>query len=775
MVSKPPPTDNHASTHRQAPVAEGSGSGQSRIPNFFRLSVAQRLAALQERGLLSEEDVASLSHGEQILDLATADKMIENVIGIMGLPLGVGLNFLINGKDYVIPLSVEEPSIVAGLSAAARIARLSGGFKASLPDTILIGQVQVVDIEDPASAMQALQLQRDEILSLANSLHPKMVARGGGAKDIELFHHTAPEDGRDMLVLHLLVDTKDAMGANLVNTMCEGIASLVESITSGQVFLRILSNLTDRALTQADVTIPVNNLDGKGYSGEDVRDGIILACDLARVDPYRATTHNKGIMNGIDAIALATGNDWRAIEAAAHAWAAHTGRYTSLTRWYKTDTGDLAGHIEIPMKVGTVGGSLQTNPTVRLSHRLLGHPDAQELASIIATVGLAQNFAALRALSTDGIQQGHMTLHARSVATTAEVPEALFDRVVDRLIESGEIKVWKAKEIVESLLHPAAFQAPREALERSAEPRSSAFGKVILLGEHAVVYGRHALAVPIPLAVEARVKDSADGVQLLIPRWGLEQRIRPLEEHPQGVTGILAMLLNELELADRSMEIEIFPHIPRAMGLGGSSALAVALIRALDLHFRLHLDNEHINALAYECEKAAHGTPSGVDNTIATYGRTLLFQKEQGPVFTELAAKSPLNLVIGISGRESLTADMVTRVRNARERQPRHYETLFDQIDQLTLAGSEALSAGRLEDLGEMMNLCHGLLNALQLSTPELEEMVHISRQQGALGAKLTGGGGGGSIVALCADSGIAVSRAIESAGYETLSVEIRS
>ena len=232
-----------------------------------------------------------------------------------------------------------------------------------------------------------------------------MAARGGGAIDIEVFSHHAPEDGRDMVVLHLLVDTRDAMGANLVNTMCEGIAAMVETITGGKVFLRILSNLTDRAMATASVRIPAKNLEGKGFTGEEVRDGIILATDLATVDPYRAATHNKGIMNGVDAVALATGNDWRAIEAAAHAYAARDGRYTALTRWYKNAEGDLIGEINIPMKVGTVGGSLETNPSVRINHRLLGSPNAPELAGIMAAVGLAQNFAALRALSTDGISR----------------------------------------------------------------------------------------------------------------------------------------------------------------------------------------------------------------------------------------------------------------------------------------------------------------------------------------------------------------------------------
>ena len=747
-------------------MASDSGhkaAASSRIPNFFRMSVTERIAALHQRGLLSQKDVHDLSTASHQLQLNVADKMIENVVGVFGLPMGVALNFLINQKDYVVPLVVEEPSIVAGLSGAARMARLSGGYTASASQPILIGQVQAVMDDNPEAAMQALLARKDEILALANSMHPKMVARGGGALDVEVFQHRAEQDGRHMVVLHLLVDTRDAMGANLVNSMCEGVASLVETITGGQVFLRILSNLTDRAIATASVTIPTSNLEGKGYSGEQVRDGIILANDLALADPYRAATHNKGIMNGVDAVAIATGNDWRAIEAAAHAYAAREGRYKGLTRWYKNEAGDLVGEIEIPMKVGTVGGSLETNPSVRINHRLLGSPDATELAGIMGAIGLAQNFAALRALSTNGIQQNHMNLHARSVASTAGVPEEYFETVVESLIESGEIKVWKAQEIVKKLA--------RNAVRPQESDRQSACGKIILLGEHAVVYGRPAIALPVPLAVEASVRREGEGIHILIPRWGLEQKVH---RNSQGIAGILSHLLGQLSLADENMIIEVFPHVPRAMGLGGSSALAVAILRALDHSYKLGLSDERINALAFECEKAAHGTPSGVDNTVATYGTPLWYRREnEQPRFDTLKVGEPLDLVVGITGKESLTADTVARVRGSWQQYPARYESIFDQIGQLTEAGAEAMISGRLQELGELMNLCHGFLNALQLSTPELEELIHIARTNGAVGAKLTGGGGGGSMIALCPDSQAQVAKAMQGAGYRTLTVTV--
>ena len=748
----------------------------SRIPSFFKLGVGARIAALRDRTALTEEDLVALDTGTHTLKIHLADKMIENVVGVFGLPMGVGLNFLVDGREVIVPLAVEEPSIVAGLSGAARTARLSGGYRTEVTDPVLIGQVQVVDVPDLELARQNLLDRQEEIVNLANSLHPKMVARGGGAREIEVFHHRVPEGGspegpeRDMLVLHLLVDTRDAMGANVVNGMCEGVASLVEAITGGKVFLRILSNLTDRALVRAEVRIPVQNLAMRDYAGTEVRDGIVLANDLALVDPYRATTHNKGIMNGVDAVAIATGNDFRAIEAAAHAYAARNGTYRALTRWFTADNGDLAGHIEMPMKVGTVGAPLETNPTVRLSHRLLGNPNAAQLAAVIGAVGLAQNYAALRSLATAGIQQNHMTLHARSVVSAAGVPEELFDEVVERLIESGEIKVWKAEEVARQLTRKTVVAAS------DAESRSSACGKVIILGEHAVVYGRSALAAPTPLAVEARVVDATEGVRLLIPRWGLEQRIAPISERPTGAAGMVATLLQRLDLDGRAMTIEAFPDVPRGMGLGSSAALAVSVIRALDRHFSLGLTDAAINEFAFECERTAHGTPSGVDNTVATRGKLLLFRaraRGRSESVEEVELARPLPLVVGLTGKESLTAKSVARVAEYHRRSPPRYDAIFDQIETLTNAGAAAARNGSLLELGELMNLCHGFLNALQVSTKEIEELVEVARRHGAVGAKLTGGGGGGAIVALCPDGTDQVVSGIKSAGYEAFAFEV--
>lgn len=749
---------------------------QSRIPSFYRLSLEDRVRAVHERGLLSKEDYRLLSSGEHLLDPATADKMIENVVGVLGIPMGIGLNFVVNGKPHVVPMAVEEPSIVAAISSAAKLALHTGGFQVESTEPILIGQIQVVDIAHPSKAQALIQQRSEEIINLANSLHPKMVARGGGAKGLEVHLHRSPSTGVNMLVIHLLVNTCDAMGANLVNTMCEGVASLVESITDGKVFLRILSNLTDRALVKARVVYPIEHLAGKGFDGEQVRDGIILANDLATVDPYRAATHNKGIMNGVDAVALATGNDWRAIEAAAHAYAARSGQYSSLTLWYKDDQGNLVGELEIPMKVGTVGGPLQSNKSVMINHRMLKVDSARELAELMGAVGLAQNFSALRALVTSGIQQGHMTLHARSVAMAAGAPANLFDTVVDRLIESGDVKIWKAREILEDVRQHAGSNSPTSEAIPDTEELAVGHGKVILLGEHAAVYGSHAMAVPVPLAIQAKIAASDEGIDIMIPRWGAQQRLHPRADQRHSFEKPIALILEQLKLIDQPMKIEIFPSVPRAVGLGSSAAVAVAIIRALDKHYQLNISDTEVNALAFECEKVAHGNPSGVDNTMATYGYPMLFRKEtekQSGLMDKLSLGAPLPLVIGYSGVESLTAKMVARVASARAKNPAIYQRMFSGIDDLTIQGRDALQTGDWQQLGELMNICQGLLNAMQISCWEIEEMIQIARQNGALGAKVTGGGGGGAFIALCPGNQKTVIEALNHAGYQAMEVTV--
>lgn len=747
---------------------------RSRIPEFYRLSVEERVRAVHERGLLTGSDFRALATGKHTLDLEAADKMIENVVGVMGLPLGLGMNLRVNDKQYIVPMAVEEPSILAALSSASKLVGQCGGFETEATDPILIGQIQVVRVPDLDQAKRALSERRQEVINLANSLHPNMVARGGGAQDIELFVHPLPSSGKPMLVVHLLVNTCDAMGANLVNGMCEGVAPLIESITGGEVFLRILSNLTDRALVRARCKIPVELLVGRGYSGEEARDGIIMAGEFAEVDPYRAATHNKGIMNGIDPVAIATGNDWRAIEAGAHAFAARSGRYTSLTKWSADENGNLCGSLEMPIKVGIVGTAVESNPTAALNLRLLGVESAIELAQVMGAVGLAQNFAAIRALATEGIQKGHMTLHARSVVTAAGSPQEIFDEVLDRLILSGEIKVWKAQEIVAELTHPVRVSR-NSARKRGTEDAALGvgYGKVVIMGEHAVVYGRHAIAAPLPMTIKAQVEDCDEGIHLLIPRWGVEFQLASNPNERRSFERPAGVMLDELGLSGRAMRIEVFPEVPRSMGLGGSAAMAVAIVRALDKHYRLGLADEEVNRLAFEAEKIAHGNPSGIDNTLACYAKPLVFRAGNPPLVETLNIKTPIPMVVGMTGYEGLTAKTVGRVNAAWQQDRKLYERIFDQIDTLVLRGVQAIQDEDLVTLGQLMNICHGMLNALQVSTPELEQLVDIARANGALGAKLTGGGGGGSIIALCDGDTDAVVNAIRAAGFEAVAVAL--
>jgi len=748
---------------------------KSRFPNFYRLSIKDRVKAVYKRGLISKEDYLALKNQQQQLDLHSADKMIENVIGVMGLPIGLGLNFLINGKDYVIPLAVEEPSIVAALSSAAKIFRNYGGFKAESDDPILMGQIQVVNINNLEKARSEIMSRKEEILNLANSFHPRMVARGGGAVDLNVKTYPMSSFEQDMLIIDLHVDTRDAMGANLVNGMCEGIASLIESITEGEVFLRILSNLSDKALASASVIIPKDALETADYNGERVRDGIVIASDFAHADPYRASTHNKGIMNGIDAVALATGNDWRAIEAGAHAYAARHGRYSALSKWSIDSKGNLVGKIEMPIKVGTVGGPMESNPAVALNLRILNVESAMELARVMAAVGLAQNFSALKALVTEGIQKGHMTLHARSVVKAAGTPTKLFDQVLEKLLISGDIKVWKARDILEDLQRktsrkPSGLIANKSSSNEAIE--GIGFGKVILLGEHSVVYGRHAIAVPVPQTIRVKIEDCKESVMLMIPSWGIEYQLDKDIEQRQSFEKPAGAILERLNLSNKGMRIEVFPDIPRGMGLGGSAAIAVAIIRGLSNHFNLGLSDGEVNGMAFESEKIAHGNPSGIDNTMATFGQPLIYRTGEPPLVERLNINESFSLVVGFSRHEGVTAKTVRNVREGWRKNTAMYEKIFDDIDDLVLKSVTAIQNNDFALLGQMMNFCQGLLNALQVSNPELERLIGLAREAGALGAKLTGGGGGGAMVALVKKES-EVAEAIESEGFETLSFTV--
>lgn len=416
----------------------------SRIAGFHRLSIEERRAWVGAVAGLDEAEAAALA-AEVPLPVETAARMAENTIGIHALPLGVALNFIVNGRELVVPMVTEEPSVIAAASNAARLARPTGGFAASADPSCMIAQVQLLDVPDPEAACRRIEAAAARIAARVDEIEPGMARRGGGARGVEARVLRAPLD-RTYVVVHLLVEVGDAMGANALNTIAEGVAPLVAELGGGRAHLRILSNLTDRRLARAQVRYAFEDLAGAGGDGRSTARAIEDASLFAEADPHRATTHNKGIMNGIDAVAIATGNDWRAIEAGAHAWAARDGAYRALATWRVEDDG-LVGRIELPLAVGTVGATVDGNPRVRLALKLLGVGGARELACICATVGLAQNFGALRALSTEGIQRGHMARHARAVATAAGVPPGEVERIAEELVASGEIKVERARRL----------------------------------------------------------------------------------------------------------------------------------------------------------------------------------------------------------------------------------------------------------------------------------------------------------------------------------------
>jgi hydroxymethylglutaryl-CoA reductase len=427
-------------------------------PRLRDVPVQDRLAILAEMAHLSEAETAALRAG---LSLDQADHMIENVVTTYALPMGIVTNLVVNGREMLVPMVIEEPSVVAGCSFAAKLAHAGGGFTASTDAPIMIGQVQILDVPDLDAARQAIAQATPELIEWLNVKNPRTRDPYTRTVGIEtrvvpyapITNDQLPVPARPpMLVVHVLYDAGDAMGANMVNTVCEALTPRLEELTGGRVNLRILSNLADHRLARAKCRVPAMELEAIGVDNRpsSIVDRIVDASVFAESDPYRAATHNKGIMNGIDAVAMATGNDWRAIEAGAHAYAARSGRYTALTTWRMDDAGDLTGEIELPLAAGMVGGATRVHPSARAALKIMGVKTARELAEVMACVGLAQNFAAVRALANEGIQRGHMNLHARQVAMAAGATGEQIERVAKQLVQEGNIKVDRAKELLAS-------------------------------------------------------------------------------------------------------------------------------------------------------------------------------------------------------------------------------------------------------------------------------------------------------------------------------------
>ena len=416
-------------------------SKTSEFSGFYKLSPKERAQLVKEFAALTDEEV-ELLQSTGSLKLELADRMIENVVGAIPIPLGIAVNFLINGRDYLIPMAIDEPSVVAAASYAAKMARSKGGFFTSSTEPIMIGQIQAVDIDDPYGAKMAILAAKDKIIEKANEQDPMLVSVGGGARDLDV--KVIEADSGPMVITELHVDCRDAMGANAVNTMAEAVAPLIERITHGRVYLRIISNLATKRLARAWTVVAK-----EAVGGEEVVDGIVEAYNFAAADPYRAATHNKGILNGIIAVVIATCNDHRAVEAGAHAYAARTGKYSPLTVWEKNKDGDLVGSIELPMAVGIIGGATKVHPIAKIALKILGVKTANELAEVMTAVGLAQNLGALRALAHEGIQRGHMALHARNLAIMAGASGKLVDVIVERMVKERKVRFDRAKELIE--------------------------------------------------------------------------------------------------------------------------------------------------------------------------------------------------------------------------------------------------------------------------------------------------------------------------------------
>ncbi|MEZ5337674.1 MAG: hydroxymethylglutaryl-CoA reductase, degradative [bacterium] len=718
----------------------------SRIPRFYRLSVEQRLAYLARSFGLSNTQIAELRNG-QCLRIRHAVNMVENAVGVFGLPLGLGLNFLVDGKEHLVPMAIEEASIIAAASKAALLIRKAGGFLTEADDPVMIGQIQLLDVADIEAAVRILHDSKSEILAAANRPNERMVKRGGGAFEIETRVLTDERDGSRMLVLHLLIDVREAMGANAVNYSCEAAGSLAAELCGGRSNLRIVSNYADRRLARASFRLPFEILATAEMDGEMVARRMVEAGRMARIDPYRAATHNKGIFNGIDAAAIALGQDWRAIEAGGHAHAARSGQYRGLTE-YEIDGNELLGRIELPLQVGWVGGAVNSHPGVKVLRRVSGVENARELASLLAAVGLGQNFAACLALATDGIQKGHMALHARSVAISVGVPSQDVEEVAQRMIALGDVKVATAERVHREL------QDSRMAADESGEMpiETWAPGKVVLFGEHATVYGQPGITASIDVKLKCRIQHDPAGPRFLQPTF------REVFEMPESdldirlFSQVVDEALATYGLQQAPIAIAIESELVPGMGLGSSAACSVALCTALRRYAGLEHQRRLDNSLFEEVQKLEsiyHGSPSGMDAATVLNGGVLWFRS--GPPRETLSIRVPVQAtgIICIVEPGARTIELVQQVRHSRELNQARVDKILSRIGEITALAGAALGGGNLEQVGALMNENHELLADLGVSTEKLDSAVELLRSMGAFGAKLTGAGGGGAVIAL--------------------------
>ncbi|NIP42806.1 MAG: hydroxymethylglutaryl-CoA reductase, degradative [candidate division Zixibacteria bacterium] len=719
----------------------------SRIPGFYRLPVERRLAYLARTFKLSEQQISMLRNGNA-LRVEHAVNMVENSIGIFGLPLGLGLNFIVDGREHLVPMAVEEASIIAAASKAALLIRKGGGFYTKVDDPVMIGQIQVLDLSDPRKSAEAILENKQKIIEAANESAIRMRKRGGGVFDIEV--RVLDEDSKvgPMLIVHLLYNVCEAMGANAVNYACESAGPVIEEITGGRVNLRILSNLADRRVARAEFNLPAEHLATRNMSGAEVAQRMVEASEFARIDPYRAATCNKGIFNGVCAAAVALGQDWRAIEAGGHAYAARNGRYSSLTSYdYEDDC--LKGKIELPMQVGWIGGAVNSHPGVRLLREISGVRNSRQLAGLLVSVGLGQNFTANLALATDGIQKGHMALHARSVAISVGVPANQVEDVSQEMIRRGEVKVAVAEEIYRRLRQ----SSDNGSVEEDLPVKSFAHGKVVLFGEHATVYNYPGITSTIDKGLTVRISHDPDGPRFVYPHF---KQVFPVPKSEQDIrlfSKAADYALEHYGLQHEQIAIKIESDLIPGMGLGSSAAFSVGLCTALRRY--KHLDQERkwdtgIFEDAQKLEAIFHGNPSGMDTATVLSEGVLWFRKGPPREILPIRVPAPAAGLLCIVEPGARTIELVERVQKNRERDQKAVDPILEEIGNITVDAGIALGIGDMQETGRLMFRNHEQLARLGVSTAALDEAVdYLLDKVGVLGAKMTGGGGGGAIVAL--------------------------
>lgn len=718
----------------------------SRIPGFYRLSIEQRLAYLARTFGLTDEQISQMRDGTA-LSVDHAVNMVENTIGVLGLPLGLGLNFMVDGREHLVPMAIEEASIIAAVSKGALLIRRSGGFTSEVDDPIMIGQVQILDLDDPDKASELLLERKQEVIDSANRSDSRMVTRGGGVKDLETRVLCGGRDVGPMLIVHLLCDVCEAMGANAVNYACEAAGPKIAELVGGRVNLQILSNLADKRIARAEFHVPFEMLKTEKIDGRSVATRMVEASRFAQVDPYRAATHNKGIFNGICAAALAFGQDWRAIEAGGHAYAARDGQYRGLATYEISDE-SLIGQIEIPLQVGWVGGAVDSHPGVKVLRSISGVQNSRELSGLLASVGLAQNFAACLALCTEGIQRGHMALHARSVAVSVGVEPENVEKVALEMIRRGEVKVSVAEDIHRGMRDTV----PEKSGEHELPVRSFARGKVVLFGEHATVYGYPGIISTIDLGLTVKIKSDSHGPRFLHPNFKQAFPIPNTDKDVRLFSRAADAAFELYGLLQEPIAIEVESNLVPGMGLGSSAAFSVALCSALRRYKGMNLDQQWNGELfgeAQQLEAVFHGNPSGMDAATVLSGGVIWFRKGPPREILPIRLPKPMTGIVCIVEPGARTIEMVELVKNNRKHDPESVDAIFEEIGNLTVDAGIALGTGDAHATGKLMQKNHDLLAKLGVSTPQLDKAVDLLLDRGALGAKLTGAGGGGAVVAL--------------------------